>query len=279
MVYVYNIRMNKFDLAIPGYSYFIGFAQADGHLSRRKSRDNLGKFSLEINSEDSSILADINLLLGMPGKIHYRVRDTNFKKNYASSTLTICKKACILEINKYIPFGAKTFIVKPPQVEYSKIDYIRGLIDADGSIGYTKKGIPFISFATKSEYLKITYLEYLKYLVGIDKVINRNTRDNIYNIVVFSTHAKKIITDLYYDNCISLKRKYNIAMSIKDWQPNSPRKYYGRCMWTKEEDSLLVANSSNLQEAAIILNRSLSSVKTHLWRIKTSESLPGTPKR
>ena len=186
-----NISMNIFNLENPNYSYFIGFAQTDGYLSKRKDRIDLGRLSIEIKREDEPLLLKLNEVLGFPGKIHQRVRDTNFKKEYKSSSLDINKKEYILEINKYVPFGRKSLSVEAHSVPYAVKDYIRGLIDADGSIGYTSKGIPFISFTTQSESLKNVYLEYLHNTFGIKKLVKRNTRDAIYITLLYLVHMRK----------------------------------------------------------------------------------------
>jgi LAGLIDADG-like domain len=37
---------------------------------------------------------------------------------------------------------------------FSTNDYLRGLVDADGSVGITSLGLPFVSFTTASEDLR-----------------------------------------------------------------------------------------------------------------------------
>ncbi|MFD5655064.1 LAGLIDADG family homing endonuclease [Streptomyces sp. NPDC127039] len=40
--------------------------------------------------------------------------------------------------------------MSPPHGEFASRDYLRGLIDADGSVGFTRRGMPFISLSTSS---------------------------------------------------------------------------------------------------------------------------------
>ena len=84
-----------------------------------------------------------------------RIRDTNFKENHKSYTLTICNMGFRNEINKLgVPYGRKSWVVSPSKSNFCERDYIRSLIDGDGSVGMTDKGFPFVSFSVKSEELK-----------------------------------------------------------------------------------------------------------------------------
>jgi hypothetical protein len=40
------------------------------------------------------------------------------------------------------PVGRKSQIVRPPALPFSEVDYLRGIIDADGSVGFTASGLP-----------------------------------------------------------------------------------------------------------------------------------------
>ena len=67
---------------------------------------------------------------------------------------------------------------------------------------------------TKSEFLKEKYLEFLYKNFGITKKLNRNKRDNVYNVVVKNKNAKDLANLLYNNDDIHLNRKYDKAMFI-----------------------------------------------------------------
>lgn len=96
--------------------------------------------------------------------------------------------------------------------------YIYGLLITDGSLYLsTRNRGPFISLVTKSENLKNEYLNFLFIELGITKNINRNNRDNIYNIYLSGNNAIKLAKILYIDNPgIYLDRKYNKALEIQN---------------------------------------------------------------
>lgn len=105
-------------------------------------------------------------------------------------------------------------MIKLPGCKFSRIDYFRGLIDGDGSLGLTSQGFPFLSLVTSSSHIAIEYLELIKQVTGKVKNSNRNTRDNIYNIVVYKEDAQLIVRHLYYTDCLALSRKLIKASEV-----------------------------------------------------------------
>lgn len=96
-------------------------------------------------------------------------------------------------------------------------DYWRGIIDGDGSLGFTKNGIPYISLVTCSEILSNQYIIFLEQIIGYKKITTKNKRDSAYNIMVTNENAQKVIKRLYYKDCLSINRKYNMAIDIINW--------------------------------------------------------------
>jgi len=176
--------MKYINLKIPGHSYFFGFVQTDGTL--KKSSRNRGRLEIELGGRDKEILDSFKRLFSsVYSAVRIRDRDTNFKKNYKSCILTICDLGFRNELNKLgIPYGKKYWIISPPKTNFCERDYIRGLVDGDGSVGITEKGLPFISFTVKSERLKEYLFNIIERITGERKKLSRNARDNIYNIMV-----------------------------------------------------------------------------------------------
>jgi hypothetical protein len=210
-----------FDLTIPENAYIFGLLQTDGSLNKRKNRTKTTSLSIEIKKSDEDILLKLQKVLPVSSYLKYRKRNTNFKDNYESVSLIINGQGFRDELNRLgLPIGKKSEIISTPKTEYSKSNYWRGIIDGDGSLGFSNRGIPFVSLTTKSEKIAREYKLYLKLINGLAPKSNRNKRDNIYNIIVYRELAKNVADKLYANNTICLDRKYNLAMSILDWKPN-----------------------------------------------------------
>ena len=198
------------------YSYIYGILLTDGNLSLYTR--NRGKVTLEISEKDRDILYQINKLV--PGGIRHRQRVTNFSngKIFVSFTWENHKKEFREELMSYgFPYENKSENALPPSSEYNEKGFWRGVIDGDGSLGYTANGFPFLSFVTKSEQLKTAYLKFLLTHFEIAKLPNRNTRDFIYNICVYKENAQRVSDFLYKNSGIFIPRKYNKYLEVKRW--------------------------------------------------------------
>lgn len=167
--------MNKLE------SYIYGLLITDGSLNL--STRNRGKVTLEVNNKDSDIVEKLYKVIPN-SSIRERTRTTNFSKNFVTTKIF---SNCRLEFRTWLidngfPTKDKTINANIPNSSYEKYDFWRGVIDGDGSLGITSKGRKFISLTTKSEILKEEYLKFLQEELGVIKSINKNKRDNIYNI-------------------------------------------------------------------------------------------------
>ena len=258
--------MEYINLKIPEHSYFFGFVQTDGNLD--KLSRNRGHLSIEIKEIDKDILKSFKKLFpSVNSSIRTRTRDTNFKKNYKSCILTICDKKFRDEINKLgIPYRKKSEIVSFPKNNFCEQDYIRGLVDGDGSVGLTKKGLPFISFTIKSEKLKAYLLNVIEKITGEKKRLSRNRRDSIYNIMLNREKAQKFIRYLYYPGCLALERKLKKTKEALNWRrPKIMKRIFSK-FWEPWEDKYILDHP--LKESRNYLERTERSIKMRLWRFK-----------
>jgi len=251
-------------------SYIYGLLIADGNLyfSHAKDRkiDNRGRVSLEVSERDKDIV--IKLFTRIPNShIRERTRKTNFKEDYTTcSFVNSHKEFRDWLVNSGFPKEDKTFTAAPPIFPYSEFDFWRGFIDGDGSIGFNKKGTPFISIVTTSEPMKEAYLDFLSRQYGIHKISNRNKRDKAYNILVQSNDAVILAKDLWYDSCLCLDRKSHKAEKVKQWvRPMTMRQRAKPKIWTPEND--LYIQTHTVQESMQYLKRTKSSIETRLWRL------------
>ncbi len=262
--------MQYINLKIPEHSYFFGFTQTDGNLD--KLSRNRGHLTIEIKEKDRNILESFQKLFPLVhSSIKIRIRDTNFKKNHKSCTLTICDKRFRDEINKLgIPYGKKSEIISPPDSDFHARDYIRGLIDGDGSLGLINRGIPFISITVTSNKLKNYLFDMIEKITGERKKITRNRRDNIYNIMINREKAQQFIKYVYYPGCLALKRKLKKEKEALKWKRPRNLKIIFQKFWEPWEDKSILSHP--LEESCNCLKRTERSIKMRLWRLKNNKA-------
>lgn len=134
----------KLDLREPNHAYLFGFLQADGHLYQNTR--NRGRVTVELSIRDVSLLQEFSRLIPFHSSIRTRARHTNFGREHVSACWSVHDqrfRLSLLELG--FPAGRKSERVSVPDVEVSKADYFRGLVDADGSLGLTANGFPFLA--------------------------------------------------------------------------------------------------------------------------------------
>jgi hypothetical protein len=256
------------DLSKPEHSYIFGFLQGDGHLYRHAKNPNKGRVSVELKADDRELLEQFKILFPIYSSIRERERDTNFKIASRQCIWTVSQKEFRDELAELgLPVGRKSSQISPPKAFYHKADYFRGLIDADGSLGLTRQGLPFISMITVSEYIAFAFQLYIAEITGKQKNQQRNIRDKAFNIMVWKEDAQLIVETLYYEGCLAIRRKREKAHPVMEWvRPSSMRRIVGRRPWTSEED--LYALKLSIDEAMIQLNRSRHSVTVRRDRLR-----------
>ncbi|MBW4544685.1 MAG: LAGLIDADG family homing endonuclease [Symplocastrum torsivum CPER-KK1] len=259
-------------LEVPHFAYLFGFIQTDGHLYN--STRNRGRLSIEVSKKDEDILWAFKSLIPFNSSVTERVRTTNFSSNHTSVVLKVYDKRFRDYLELWgLPSGSKSELIKPPSCSFSKVDYVRGLIDGDGSLGLTSKGFPFLSLVTSSSHIAVEYLELISQITGKVKTVNRNTRDRVYNIVVYKEDAQLLAKNLYYDDCLALPRKLTKVSEVLSWcRPSDMKRVNNRKPWTSEEDHFITTHS--LESSMKVLSRSRNSVELRLWRLnKLSKQL------
>ncbi|MFI6939096.1 LAGLIDADG family homing endonuclease [Streptomyces sp. NPDC050418] len=258
------------DLEIPEYAYMFGFLQADGHLAQGPGQK--GRLTAEINARDIHILRKFQRLTPFYSSISERVRATNFAEQHHSATWSLCSLEARTIINELgIPYGKKSLIIKPPCAEFSQVDYVRGLFDADGSVGWTGKGIPFISFTTASSSMAEYVCRFGREITGTQRNVRPNARDQVYVTTYFKEHAQQLAGHLYYPDCLALDHKKANAASIQTWvRPADMRIAPPRRRWTETDDRELL-RLNHPAAAAKTLGRTEQSCSMRLWRLRTGK--------
>ncbi|MFE3991000.1 hypothetical protein ACFXPW_04735 [Streptomyces goshikiensis] len=256
------------DLQDPRYAYMFGFLQADGHLSQ-STRDR-GQLAVEINVRDIHILHAFQELTPYYSSITERVRSTNFSTRSHSAIWAVSSLEARSILNELgIPYGKKSRTIEPPRVDFSHPDYLRGIIDADGSLGWTAQGFPFLALTSASTAIAAYLCHYTKKITGTERTITRTKRDGVYNVCYYKETAQQLAAHLYYPGCLALDHKRANAESIAGWvRPADMRVAPPRRKWTPSEDhELLLLN--NPAAAALALDRTPQSCAVRLWRLRT----------
>ncbi|QDQ12992.1 hypothetical protein [Streptomyces spectabilis] len=256
------------DLEVPEYAYMFGFLQMDGHL--RRGAGQKGSLTAEVNARDIELLHRFKQLTPYNSSVTQRTRTTNFAEVHTSATWSMCSLEARTRINALgLPYGRKSKDIAPPRVAFCAHDYVRGIVDADGSVGYTSQGWPFVSLTTASTAIAVYFCDHARDLTGAQRTIKRNARDGIYNILYTKEPAQALAAALYYPGCLSLQRKQHKAESLAAWsRPVGMRVVPTQRRWTPAEDRTLlqIGDSST---AAEHLGRSDRSCHMRLWRLRS----------
>ncbi|MCI3932278.1 hypothetical protein [Streptomyces sp. AN091965] len=255
------------DLEVPEYAYMFGFLQMDGHLSSQ-SRDR-GRLSVELSARDIEILRAFQRLTPYNSTIRQRTRATNFTASHTSATWSLHSLEARNRLTELgLPHGSKSTVIAPPSVAFSRRDYVRGVVDADGSVGRTSQGLPFVALTTASTAIATFFCDHARELTGAERTIKRNTRDGIYNILYVTETAQALVGDLYYRDCLALERKHASALSVVNWlRPEGSQPRPARIRWTRDEDRALLA-APTLAAAATELGYSQSACQVRRWKLR-----------
>ncbi|WP_436839929.1 hypothetical protein [Streptomyces althioticus] len=255
------------DLTVPEYAYMFGFLQADGHLSQQ-SRQR-GRLTVEVNAGDIDLLREFQRLTPYSSSITRRTRSTNFAEAHTSVLWSLFSLEARTILNDLgLPYGRKSRTVAPPSGAFSGRDYLRGVVDADGSVGYTSKGFPFVSLTTASTAIGRYLCAYVQGVAGVRRTIARNARDGIYNVLIAMEAGQRLAADLYYPGCLALARKQAAADSLARWaRPAGMRSAYTARRWSPDEDRVLLRLGSPTA-AAEVLGRTAQSCNLRLWRLR-----------
>ena len=255
-----------FDLTIPEHAYLFGFLQTDGH--HFAGTGQRGKISIEVNVRDRPVLEAFSRIVPHRTNITTRTRSTNFADHSETAVWTLCSldaRKQLLQLG--LPTGRKSRTITPPTREFSRIDYLRAIVDADGSIGFTAKGYPFIGLVTASEALSEHFCTEVARLTGLRRTGRRNSRDDVFNILVAMEPAVELASLLYYPDCLALPRKADVAERLRAWtRPATMRARSVHRAWTAEEDRIVLREE--VRSAAEILGRTTRSVNMRRWRLR-----------
>jgi hypothetical protein len=262
-----------FDLRDPASAYVFGFMQADGH--HRSLSRNRGYVAIEIKAQDAELLRAMQKVIPWPTSLTFRTRTTNFAASAEQVTLRLFAREARTQLLALgLPIGRKSTIIAPPAEPFSHGDYLRGLYDADGSVGFTATGLPFLSIVTASRVMAEFVRAEILRVTGAVRSARPNKRDGVVNLMIASDPAVTFARWLYQDACIALARKQASGLAVAAWErPASMRARAARKGWTAEEDAIVLGMPQ--VEAARQLGRTVQSVSMRRWRLHQIVNVKG----
>ncbi|UTT57834.1 hypothetical protein [Cellulosimicrobium cellulans] len=261
------------DARRPEIAYLVGLLQTDG--CHDGDPDRKGRIALELAVRDRDVLDGISSLLPCYSSVRLRHRTTNFSSDHVSATLGFFDQTARRELAALgVTPGRKSSTIGPPPAPFAEVDYTRGILDGDGSVGFTKTGMPFISLVTASPSLAAYFCSVIAEVCGVRRSAKPNARDGVMNIMVANVAAAALARWAWYSpDALCIGRKRRLAEAVAAWRPEPGRESrYAivRKGWTPDQDA--IALELPLEEAAATLGRSVRSVSVRRWRLSTQHS-------
>lgn len=209
----------KFDSTVFDYidteekAYWLGFLYADGNVSSSINNvelslsaqdfSHLEKYKSFIKATNQIVISSITV----KGKQYMRCRLTVTNKHFKQQLINL---GCFPRKTNLLVFNKNIFA--EPELVYP---FIRGYVDGDGCISYTRTG-----------RLNLQIIGSPLFLMGIKEIfpefgtmIHDKRRNSCIRIISCSANkADKVLTKLYKNSTIFLQRKYNrLAVLSSNW--------------------------------------------------------------
>lgn len=194
-------------------AYWLGFLYADGNVS---STDN--NVELSLSSVDIEHLEKYRKFLKNKSEVKVG-KIKNGTKEYERCRLTVTNKHFKEQLVKLGCVPNKSLVLKFPKDVFEKdslkYHFIRGYVDGDGCISFTKTGRLVLQIIGTKEFL----FE-VKTIIPEIRWASRDKRwkHNTYALCCSCSKADATLTKLYKNSTIYLQRKYNkLAVLSSNW--------------------------------------------------------------
>ncbi len=208
------------DPSRPAVAYLLGLLHTDGWHSGSVTAK--GKVGIELQERDVEVLRQIRSVIPCRSFLRRRRRPTNFADDYVSYTLQFFDQATRVELAALgMAPGRKAYDLAPPQgVGLVHSDYLRGVLDGDGSVGISRTGMPFISLVTASEPLARFFEAQIWQVCGVRRSTRRNSRDQVFNVMVANRAAAALAAHCWPPQAWpTIPRKAAAAAEVAAWAP------------------------------------------------------------
>ena len=175
-------------------AYWLGFLYADGYVSNTKNEAQVKISESKCNN-----------------KIFTRCRCSITDKHFHD---TLCLLGCVPKKSLILKFPDSSIFTDRKLV----YDFIRGYIDGDGCISYTKTGRLQLSIIGTKEFLDGICNIFPEVFFSNRCKNKRHPESNTYELQCTANKADYVLEILYKDSKIYLDRKYNrLAVLSSNW--------------------------------------------------------------
>jgi DNA-binding transcriptional regulator WhiA len=189
----------------PEKAYWIGMLMADGYVNRRNY------VSLQLKIADADLIEQFGIDLNVSRKPIICKKKMNGKMTYQLRQ-TVASAKIVEDLKKYGVVCGKTNREVVPDIPYLS-DFLRGLIDGDGSIVINGKGYPMIRLTSSEKCIRKA-----KVLIMKNCNLNDNKISHYQNMAAIGwtglDQCKKILQFIYVSPNRYLQRKKIIADAI-----------------------------------------------------------------
>ena len=187
------------EITNPEQSYWVGFIYADGYLSKTNKYTNY--FGISVAERDIDILHKFKSFLKYNGEIKHYTQTSGFSNNSKYVRLLIGSNKIVSDLEKYGVVQNKSLLIDSmPEIPFLN-DFIRGVIDGDGSI---RKSNGQLRISGNYNFLK-EIGDYLK------EPYNLRKDKTIYSLEFSLSSSRKILKKVYSNSTVYLERKYKLA--------------------------------------------------------------------
>lgn len=219
--YTLNTRSFSEKFGTEECSYFLGFALADGSVSKHT-------FNFTIKREDGYILRRLQEFLGANYGYHESsIYDKRTCKEYHRATFSVGDPALLKDLSTYGITPRKSTEEKVLGVDYlNDRHFWRGVVDGDGhvNLSYKGRGAAALVLVGSEDVVNKFYEFILHNIEGASKrTIGSHTYKNktLYKIQITGDDARNLTKLLYKDSGIHLIRKYEKVFTRGPYEFNT----------------------------------------------------------
>lgn len=186
-------------------AYWLGFLYADGNVST-----NSNVVSVSLSRKDIDHLNKFNIFIKNKIKTRETITKTN-NKQYETCNVSICDKHLKERLVELGCVPQKSLILKFPNINifsnpYLVYDFIRGYVDGDGCLTFSKNGRLGLNILGTKEFLE-GIQDCFPNKFTIHKI--KRLKTNVWALRNCGENADYVSTILYKGAKIYLERKYN----------------------------------------------------------------------